>query len=203
MRIQHTFGVACCSAGVTHAGCQVFVCDVELNSRCSLQQLFVVVHLETINRFRHIAFAVIHDDQMLHGRKCWQQRSDQREQRAINKDHFIFSVVHDVRELLWEQPNVQRVRNATCARWREVQLKMARSIPCKCGNATIFRNTQLVQHSTELTRSRCPFAIGGALNPRGCRRGNGLFAVILLGALKQMNHCERCLLHQSLHCIPL
>ena len=188
MRIQHAFWIARCSAGVTHAGCQVFVRDVEFNARCSLQQLFVVVHLETVNRFRNVAFAVIHDHQVLHGFERWQQRSNQCKQRTINKNNFVFGVIHNVGKLLWEQANVQRVRNTTCARWRKIQLEVSCGIPRKRCNATILRNTQLVQHSTKLTRARSPFAICGALNAGGCRSGNGFFTVILLSTFKNVHH---------------
>ena len=188
MRIQHTLRVACCSAGVTHARCQVFVGDVEFNSRCSLQQFFVVVHLITIYRLRYVAFAVVHDDQVLHSCKRWQQRSDQCEQRTINENHFVFGVIHDVGKLLGEQPNVQRVSNSTCARWRKVQLEVSCGIPCKRGNATILRNAQLVQYSTKLTRARSPFAICRALNACGSGSSDGLFAVILLSTFKNVHH---------------
>ena len=105
------------------------------------------MQFKTFNRIWNIAFAVIHDHQMFDSCKRWQEWCDQTKKRTINKYDFIFGMVGDVRQLFWKQSNVERMRNTTCAWWRKVQLKMARGVPCKCCNATVFANAQLVEHS--------------------------------------------------------
>ncbi len=51
-----------------------------------------------------------------------EQRGEQRDDRAINEDHFVVGVVHDVGQLLREQPDVQRVKHSAGTWSGEIQL---------------------------------------------------------------------------------
>ena len=195
MAVHHALRVARCATGVTHACCQVFVGDTKLDARCPLQQCLVVVHFITFNTVGNITFAVVHDHQVFHCGERWQQRRNEREQRSVDKDDFVFGVIDDVRQLLGKQTNVECVRNTPRARWRKIQLEVTSRVPSKRGNTTVFANSQLVEHTAKLARARSPLAVRGFLFAC-CRCSNdGLFAVILLGALKQMHQSQRRILH--------
>ena len=122
MAVHNPLRVARSAAGVTHACCQVLVGDTKLDARCPLQQPLVVVHFKTFNAVGYITLSVVHDHQVFHRGERWQQWRDQREQRSVDKDDFVFGVIDDVRQLLGKQTNVECVCNTTRAWWGEVQL---------------------------------------------------------------------------------
>ncbi len=77
MAVDNAFWITRCAARVTHACRQVFVGDIEFNTWSSFEQLFIVVHLETLDRIGNIALTVVHDHQMFDSGKRWQERCDQ------------------------------------------------------------------------------------------------------------------------------
>ena len=70
----------------------------------------------------NVPFAVIHQHQMFEVGERVEQRGEQRNDRAINKDHLVIGVVHDIGQLLREQPDVQRVQHSTGTWSGEIQL---------------------------------------------------------------------------------
>ena len=123
---------------------------------------------------------------MLHGGKRRQQWLNQRIDRCVNKDDFVFSVINDVRELLWEQTNVQGVSNTTTTRCGKVQLKVTLCVPCECSNTAMLRDAQLIKYGGKTTRAVCPHSVCGALDASCSGSDDVLFGVILLSTIKQV-----------------
>ena len=93
-------------------------------------------------------------------------------------------MIDDVRQLLGEQTNVERVRNTPRAWWCKIQLEVTCRVPGKRRDATVFAYSHLVEHAAKLARARSPLAVRRFLFTGGRCGHDGLFAVILLGALK-------------------
>ena len=81
---------------------------------------------------------------MLNSGESGQQGLNQRIDRGVNEDDFIFCVINDVRNLLREQTNVQCVQDAARTRSRKVQLKVALRIPRKGADATSCRDSECI-----------------------------------------------------------
>ena len=184
MAIHNTLRVAGGATGVTHACCLILVNDWPLHRSCCCNERFILVYLETRNRCWYFAFAVIHKHKMLHGCECGQQRFNQRIDRCINEDHFIFGVIHDVRNLLGEQTNVQCVQNTPRTGCCEIQLKVPLRIPRKGANASCCRDSKCIQGTTEATRAVCPFTVRNALTTSCCGSNDLLIAVVLFRTIK-------------------
>ncbi len=85
-------------------------------------ELFVIEQGVSTEVVGNVPFAVVHQHQMLEVGERVEQRGEQRDDRAINKDHLVIGVVHDVGQLLREQPDVQRVQHSAGTWSSEIQL---------------------------------------------------------------------------------
>ena len=85
-----------------------------------------------------------------------QQRRQQAEQRAVDEDHLVVGVVDDVRQLLGEQPDVQRVQHTPGARRGEVQLEVAGGVPGERGHPAVGGDAERVEHAAEAAGARRP-----------------------------------------------
>ena len=56
---------------------------------------------------------------------------EDRQQRSIAENHVILGVVDDVAELIFTEPQVQRMQNRPVGRHREIDLKMAMRVPAE------------------------------------------------------------------------
>ena len=104
-------------------------------------------------------------------------------------------MIDDVRQLLGEQTNVERVCDTPCAWWRKIQLEVTSRVPRKRCYSTVFANSQVVEHSTKLPCSRGPLAVRRFFFAGGRCGDDRLFAVVFLGTLKQMHQRQRRILH--------
>ena len=126
-----------------------------------------------------------------------QQRRQEREQRAVDEDHLVVGVVDDVRELLGEQADVQRVQHPAGARRGEVQLEVAGGVPGERRHPTVGGDPERVEHAAET-------ACGSAQSPyvtrsRRRRRASRLVREVLLRPVEEVGDRQRDVLHRALH----
>ena len=195
MRIHHTFGVARGAAGVTHAGCLILISNVPLHRLGLLQQRFILMNLHTRNTCGNVSLAVVHEHQVFHGGERRHQRLENRPQRRVTEDHFVFCVIDDVRELLRKQTEVQGVKHTAGAWCREIQLQVSSRVPRQCGNATMFGDLQVVEHSTQQPCAIGPLAVRRAYLAVGRSGDDSLASAVTLGTFKQMHERELRWLH--------
>ena len=198
MAVDDPLRVARRAAGVTHARCEIFVVDAELDRLGLGEQILVVVDLNT-GKLWNLARRIVHEDEMLDAPERREQRQQQSEQRLVGEDHFVVRMVHDVRQLLGEQTNVERVKNATRAGGGKVQLEVALRVPGKRGDAAVGRDPEIVEHSPEATGSLGPLAVRDAGTSARVRRHHRLVTVVLLGPVEEVDDRQRCVLHESAH----
>ncbi|CAB4661068.1 unannotated protein [freshwater metagenome] len=196
MAIHDTFGIAGGATCVTHTCCLIFVDIRRPHCRRRLgKQCLILVDFKTGNCIGHFPLAVIHKDQMLHRGKRREKWLNQREDRRINEDHFIFCMINDVGQLFGKQTNVERVQHATTTGSRKIQLQMALSVPCKRGHTAVLRDSQVVQHSCKTTRALCPLSIGDSFATCSSGSHNVLVAVVFLCTIKEIVHRQLGWLH--------
>ncbi len=128
-----------------------------------------------------------------------EQRGEQREDRTINEDHLVISVVHDVGQLLREQPDVQRVQHPAGTRSSKIQLEVTSRVPGKRGDTPVSRDPEGVEHSRQLARPPSKLGVRRALEATRSS-GDDLFVpVVSLGSIEEMVDRQRNILHQPLH----
>ena len=146
-----------------------------------------------------LALAVVHQHEVAHPLERRQQRGQQGEQRAVDEDHLVVGVVDDVRELLGEEPDVQRVQHPPGARGGEVQLEVAGRVPGERGHPPVGGDAERVEGAAEAPRALRPVGVGHVLAPGRGRRHHALVAEVPLRPLEQGGDRERHVLHQPLH----
>jgi hypothetical protein len=83
-------------------------------------------------------------------------------------------MIHNVGDLLGEQPNVQRVQYPSRTWSREVELKVPGGIPRECGDSAIGTDSKIIKHATQTSGAFGPLAIRLALNA-SCSRSHDFF----------------------------
>ena len=159
--------------------------------------------LEAVAAFlRDRALAIVHDHDVADGVERLEQWPQQAGQRLVDEDDLVFGVVHDVRELVGEEADVERVEHTPGAGRREVELEVPGGVPRERRNSTVRRDAEGIEHPGDAMRALGPLAVRDALDatPRG--RHHGLVGEELLGALKEVRDRERMVLHQALHECP-
>jgi hypothetical protein len=152
--------------------------------RCD--ELFVIEQDVSTEIVWNVPFAIIHQHQMLEVGKRVEQRGEQRDDRAINKDHLVIGVVYDIGQLLREQPDVQRVQHSAGTWSGEIQLEVTRRIPGKRGDTPVSRNSQGVKRSRQLARPPSKIGVRRALNAIRSSGDDLLVPVVPLGSIKEM-----------------
>ena len=97
-------------------------------------------------------------------------------------------MIDDVGQLLGEQTNIESVQYASSARRSKVQLEVSSSVPCKCRDATIARDTKLIKNCSDLARALGPLGIGRALKTRTCCSHDGLMTEVFFGPIEKMQN---------------
>ena len=201
MAVDHALGLACGAARVTHRRRLAFIGDPEARWGRSGEQLLVVDDAGIVGNFRScVATArVVHDDHMAHGRHLVHQRPQDRQQRTVGEDHFVFGVVGDVGDLFGEQPDVQRVQHPARARRSEVQLEVTVGVPCERRHSARGGDAEVVECAAEAPGPLCPAPVVGALDAgSGC--GHDLLVrEQRLGAFNERVQGERLVHHRRVH----
>ena len=70
------------------------------------------MHLYAGHTLWHLALPVVHEHEVLQRRERRHERLKNRPQRRVAENHFVLGVIHDVGELLREEPEVQGVQHA-------------------------------------------------------------------------------------------
>jgi hypothetical protein len=83
-----------------------------------------------------------------------------REEREVEADDRVARVVDDVRELVVEEPRVDRVDHRAHARDCVVQLEVAKAVPREGADAIALADAQATQRVGEPARARVRVAIG-------------------------------------------
>ena len=123
------------------------------------------------------------------------ERLEYRPQRSVTENHFVFGVIHDVGHLLGKQTKVQGVQHAARARCSKIQLEVSGRVPRQGGNATVFGDLQVVEHSTQQPCAIGPCAVSCSEFSGGGRGDDAFVAAVALCAFKQMHERELCRLH--------
>ena len=127
----------------------------------------------------------------------------QRDQRVVDDHDTDLGVIHDVRELLREEPDVQRVQDRAHRRDGEVRLEVLLGVPLERADAVAGLDAEPLERGRELL---------GASGDLGERRPSGAvalerddFAVTVHGAAVPQDHRDgqREILHRALeHVAP-
>ena len=78
---------------------------------------------------------VADDDEALDRLQLVDHACEHRHERVVDDHDLVLGVVDDVRELLGEQPDVQRVQHRAEARDREVRLEVLLRVPAERADA--------------------------------------------------------------------
>ena len=101
---------------------------------------------------------------MLHARAEWSKLLDQRREREIEEHHAIFRVVHDVDELVVEEPRVDGMDDRSAPRHGIVKLEVAIAIPGERGYPVFRFDTQSGERACQAPCTQVRVAIGIAMN---------------------------------------
>ncbi len=127
--------------------------------------------------------------------KSGHERLENRPQRSVTENHFVFGVIHDVGHLLGKQTKVQGVQHAARARCSKIQLEVPCRVPREGCHTSIFRNFQDVEHSTQQPCAIGPCAVSCSEFSGGGRGDDAFVSAVALCAFKQMHERELCRLH--------
>ena len=200
MAVHDTLRVARSAGRVTHARGLVFIGNFRKVDRLfGGKEVFVVEQCVARKILRDIAFAIVHQHEMPEVRKRREERREERQNRTVNENHFIVCVINDVRQLLGEKTDVERVEHPARARRCEVQLEVASCVPCKRCNATVGGDAQCVQRTGQLPGASSELGVCCPLEACPRRRNDLLVAVVLLGPVEDVIDRERYVLHKPLH----
>ena len=200
MAVDDTLRIARGSGRVTHACGLVFVGDGrEVDRLFGGKEVFVVEQCVAGKILRDITFAIVHQHEMPEVRERRKERREERQNRTVGENHFIVGVIDDVRQLLGEQTDVQRVKNPAGARRGKVELEMPRCVPRKRCNAAVGGDTKCVQHASQLPSSARELGICPPFEACPRRRNDLLMTVILFSAVENVIDRERYVLHEPLH----
>ena len=161
------------------------------------QQLLVVVHALAGGQLD--VGAVVDHDVVPDGLELLHQRPEQRQQRAVDEDDLVLGVVGDVDQLLGEQPDVERVQDATGARRGQVQLEVAGRVPAERRHPAVGAHAQGVEDGRQPA-----YPLGPVRDRRrrlaGRARGDDrLVPEVLLGPVEDVRQREGAVLHESEH----
>src|SRR5437764_14859016 len=106
MRVYDTFRRAGCARGVAHRRCLVFLEDGELEvSVCSLQEAVIRLHTGWDRRASH------RNDNHAFEIDIILALFIKGQQDIVDDEEAIAGVVHDMREIFWSEPQVERVHH--------------------------------------------------------------------------------------------
>ena len=149
VRVDDTLRVAGGAARVTHRGRGPFVDLGVRNPRLlGCEQLVVAQHLCTVALERG-GVGITDDDVVLDARQLGRELRQHGDERAVHDDDLVFGVVHDVHELVGEEPDVERVEHAAHARDREVGLEVLLGVPREGGDPITGVHAQAAQRGGE------------------------------------------------------
>jgi hypothetical protein len=143
--------------------------------------------------------AVVHHDHVPDRVERAGQLPERAEQRAVDEHHVVLGVVDDERQLLREQPDVQRVQDPAGARGGPVEREVVGGVPGERADPGVGGHVERVQHATD------PAGAVGPLRDRGAHAaGDGapdqfLVAVQPLEPVEDGGQGERVVLHQTSH----
>ena len=118
----------------------------ECRGALSCDHAIVVGHRWSVGAGRP---GVVHHDHVADGLERLQEREQQRSERSVAEDDLVLRVVRDVRNLLGEKADIERVQHAAGAGRREAELEMTRRVPPERGDSPVGGNAQCVEHSTK------------------------------------------------------
>ena len=145
--VHHTLRVTSGAARVTHRGAGVLAdLRVVVAARLGGQKLVVVE--KAVAQRRGVARTF--DDDVLHGGELVAHAGQQWRDGCVDDDDTILGVVDDIRQLLGEQPNVERVQHGAHARNSEVCLHMGLVVPHERADAITGLHAQAGQRRSQL-----------------------------------------------------
>ncbi len=161
VRVDDALGIARRAARVTHRRGTVLVVDVPLDRRRGGQQVLVLQQLGSGAGLGELALRPSSITTMcLTVSNVSTNGHSDTEQRLVDEDHLVLGVVDDVRQLIGEEPDVQRVQHATATGRGEVELEVTCRVPRKRGDASARGDTEGVEHAAQPPGSRRPIAVG-------------------------------------------
>ena len=115
MVVDHALGPAGGAGGVAHRGGGALIVDDELCHRLDIGDEVFVIEETVVVRDIH-ADAVIHNNDLADSGDTVQDRQEHLQDRPVDKDDVVFSIVDDVHEIVFEQAVVDGVQHALGAR---------------------------------------------------------------------------------------
>ncbi len=151
------------AGGVAHAGGVVLVERRPVHGvggRC--QQVLVAMNGSEPCRGQR---SVAHHDEGAHRPQGVGVRLELRHQRVVHEEHGVGGVVHDVGDLVREEPDVDGVQHGTARRHGEVELEVTIRVPGEGADAIAASHAQRVQRICQPARAPMNIAVGVAVQP--------------------------------------
>ena len=121
---------------------------------------------------------------------------------AVTDNDLVISVVDDESELLWKQPDVQRVEYCAHRRHGQVGLHVLLVVPHECAHTVAIRNTQFGQGLRQLFGTLGNLEKGALLHAIGV---HGKYLLVPIQPLPVAHHVANeqwCILHRAEHFSP-
>ena len=198
MRIRDAFRVAGRPRRVAHRGGASFV-DLRPREARLLGREQLFVSKDVAGQSTRVAFRRAGHDVRLDGLEVGCDARKQGNEGIVDDDDLVLGVVDDVRQLVREEPQVQRVHHSAHTRNGEIRLEMLLRVPAERSDAVAGFDAESLQCGREplcsvsyLCEGRA--AVGPALE-------GGDFAIRIDGAAMTEDHADRQgeVLHRALH----
>ena len=168
--VDDPLGVPGGSRRVHHRAGPVLLEGGPVDRRGGTQQVLVVVDLLRDGVAVRCRGAIVHEHHVADRLEGLHEWPDEAGHRVVEEDHLVLAVIHDVGELLGEQPQIEGVGHPAGARRGEVELQMAGRVPGEGGHPSVITDAQVVQHTAQAAGSFAPLAVRDPLDPG---RGGG------------------------------
>ncbi len=143
--------------------------------------------------------AVPHDDVVADARELLRMRLECRHERVVDEQHAVLRVVHDVADLLREEPDVDRVEHGARRRHAEVELQVAVRVPRERADAIARPDAERPERVGEPGRPPCDVAVGVAEDAAGGARRHRALGIERPRPLEDGRDRELRVHHQSAH----
>ena len=142
------------------------------------------------------------DHVLLDRRQLGRDLDQERDQAPVDENDAVGRVVHDVLELLGEQPDVQRVEHRADARHREVGLEVLLDVPRERADTVTGLDAEPLQRGREPLDAIPHLAERGPATPVALERDDLAVAVHRHAVPEQHPDRQRVVLHRPEHRFP-
>src|SRR3954469_20537294 len=159
MRIENSFGLACCARGVAHSRSLIFIESRVLHRLAVLPDPRLVVlaafgqRATSVAYYKHALKLCLCAYLLVNG-----------QQDIVNNQEPVLRMIRDVRELVRMQAEIQCMQNSSGARDPKIRFKVGIVIPHQRGHALASLQPEPLQSTRKRSGTRCNIAVSLAMN---------------------------------------